>query len=177
MIAFDKQHAIDSLKVTRKLQRYSFYSEEIILPYSAEKLFDLVADIEHYPDFLPGWKSVSVKKSYQNRLYVEQEFGFPLFSFKGHSVAELDRPHHLLIVVEDGPFRHLEIDWYFHSISSSVVRVSLSMKTDANSGLQLSLLQQFLNYSTGSLLEYFERRAKNIFKTKNRSVLNRSKGG
>jgi len=177
MITFEKQHAFAPVNATHKLQRPSFHKEELILPYSAEQLFDLVADIEHYPDFLPGWKSVNINKSDQNRLYVEQELGFPLFNFKVDSVADLDRPHHVFIAVEGGPFQRLEIDWHFKSISSSTTHVSLLIQMDTYPGPQQSLLQQFLDYSAGSLLVYFERRAREIYEIKNTPELNRGKGG
>lgn len=180
MAAFERQHAIAQTNAAHKLQGSSshstVHSEELYLPYSAEQLFDLVADIEHYPDYLPGWQSVSINKRDQDRLYVEQELGFPLFAFKIDSVAELDRPHHLSIVVEGGPFQRLQIDWYFQRISSSLTRVSLFIEMDVYPGPQQSILQQFLNYSTGSLLDYFEQRAKNTYQIKYSPVLSRLKG-
>ena len=177
MITFEKHKAIEPANTSCKLQQPSSHYEEINLPYSVEQLFDLVADIEHYPDFLPGWKSVKINKSDQNKIYVTQELGFPLFSFTVDSVAKLDRPHHLFIAAEGGPFQRLEIDWHFKSISSSISHASLSIEMDAYPGPQQSLLQQFLNYAAGSLLVYFERRAKDIYEIKNTPELNRGKGG
>jgi hypothetical protein len=42
------------------------------LPFSREQVFDVAADIERYPDFLPGWRSARITRRESNRCYVEQ---------------------------------------------------------------------------------------------------------
>ena len=48
------------------------FSDAVDLPYSRRQLFELVADVERYPEFLPHWHSVRVLRSEGNRLYVAQ---------------------------------------------------------------------------------------------------------
>ncbi|HHO68225.1 MAG TPA: hypothetical protein ENK12_04245, partial [Gammaproteobacteria bacterium] len=47
-------------------------SETATLSFDCRQLFELVADIERYPDFLPGWRSARVLAREGGRLHVEQ---------------------------------------------------------------------------------------------------------
>jgi coenzyme Q-binding protein COQ10 len=63
-----------------------------ILPWSCEQLFDLAADVENYPAYLPGWVSARVIERTDKRLRVEQQLGLKLLRQPFVSTAELERP-------------------------------------------------------------------------------------
>jgi hypothetical protein len=49
---------------------------ERLLPYSPEQLFDLAADVERYPRFLPWWIAARVKTREGNVYYTDQDLAF-----------------------------------------------------------------------------------------------------
>jgi hypothetical protein len=62
------------------------------LPYSCTQLLALVADIERYPAFLPGWSSVRILHSGKSQLQVEQQpRPGPLEKILGQSSSQLLR--------------------------------------------------------------------------------------
>jgi coenzyme Q-binding protein COQ10 len=82
-------------------------------------MFDLVADVERYPEFVPlctGMRVRSHRSAGQGRdtLTVEMSVGYKMIREKFTSRVQLDKPR-LRVVVEyiDGPFSHLENIWTF----------------------------------------------------------------
>ena len=98
----------------------SFRSERRVRQ-SAEEMFDLVADVEHYPEFVPLCRALRVRRRSGDQqdvevLVAEMEVGHRAIHEKFTTRVTLDRPR-LKIVVEyvDGPFRRLENVWHFRS--------------------------------------------------------------
>ena len=87
--------------------------------HSADKMFDLVADVERYPEFVPLCKDLRVRSrrpDAQGRetLIAEMSVGYKMIRETFTSRVLLDKPR-LRVVVEyiDGPFRYLENIWIF----------------------------------------------------------------
>ena len=89
------------------------YREQLFQPYRCEDLFDLVADIESYPEFIPGWQSVRVLDSGDNWLAVEQTIGLGPAHLVFTSRATFKRPQTIHIESTGRPFERLCIDWHF----------------------------------------------------------------
>jgi coenzyme Q-binding protein COQ10 len=89
--------------------------------HSAAKMFDLVADIERYPEFVPLCQSMQVRRriSEEGREIViaEMTVAYKLLRETFASRVTLDRDH-LLILVNylDGPFSRMENRWQFHPV-------------------------------------------------------------
>lgn len=83
------------------------------LPYRREPVFDLVADIERYPEFVPGWAGAQILSREGNRLAVEQTIAVGRFRAHFVSEARLERPEHIVVRSQEGMFKRLEIDWRF----------------------------------------------------------------
>lgn len=83
------------------------------VPYSAEQMFDLVADIEKYPQFVPGYREVNMLARDAERLRVRQRVGFGVLSACFDSEAEFDRPRRIRVRSGERPFHLLEIEWHF----------------------------------------------------------------
>lgn len=89
------------------------HREQRILPYSAEQLFDLVADVGRYPEFLPWCTASKVRTRTENELVADLTIGFGPFRESFTSRVTLDRPHLIKVRYENGPFRYLNNQWRF----------------------------------------------------------------
>lgn len=89
-----------------------------ILPYPPEAVYEVVADIERYPEFLPWCQAARIRstKAEGNLRWVEADLviAFPPFRERFGSKVRLD-PENLRIDVDylDGPFRSLQNHWHF----------------------------------------------------------------
>ena len=89
------------------------------VPHDASKMFDLVADVERYPEFLPLCQSLQVRRRTtlpggEEVLVADMRVGYKAIRESFTSRVTLDRDN-LTILVEyiDGPFRALENRWTF----------------------------------------------------------------
>lgn len=87
--------------------------------HTPDRMFDLVADVEKYPRFVPLCESLTVRLRREQPggrevLVADMTVAYALFRESFTSKVTLDRPN-LTILVEylDGPFRHLENRWTF----------------------------------------------------------------
>ena len=89
------------------------HSETRQLPYSPEQLFDLVADVKRYPEFLPWVSAIRVRSSSDKEIVADMVVGFKAFKERFTSKITLDRPKHLRVDYVEGPLKYLQNDWRF----------------------------------------------------------------
>ena len=90
------------------------HRETRVLPYTPEQIFDLVADVERYPEFLPWCVGARVSKREDALIVADLMIGFKMIRERYTSKVKLDRPNRIDVNYgHDGPFRHLENHWQF----------------------------------------------------------------
>lgn len=89
------------------------HADRRIVPYQPEQLFDLVADVGKYPQFLPWCVGARVRSRTENLLLCDLTIGFGPFRETFGSRVTLDRPHCVQVAYEKGPFRYLNNQWDF----------------------------------------------------------------
>lgn len=83
------------------------------LPYRPEQMFDLVADIARYPDFLPWVAAARVRSENANELTADLVVGFGGVKERFTSRVVKQRPLRLSVDYVDGPLKFLRNDWTF----------------------------------------------------------------
>ncbi len=81
--------------------------------HSAEQMFDLVDDIERYPDFLPWCQKASIASRTEEQVEATVEVGLRGISKAFSTRNRLERPRRIEIELIRGPFRRLEGAWTF----------------------------------------------------------------
>ena len=89
------------------------HGERQIVPYRPDQLFDLVADVDKYPQFLPWCVAARVRSRTGRELVADLTIGFGPFRETFASRVTLDRPHRVRVRYENGPFRYLNNQWEF----------------------------------------------------------------
>ena len=90
------------------------FSVRETLCYPGSDIFNLVADIERYPEFVPGWKEARVLSEDKDRRSVEQVVEAHGFVWRFRTEAVLERPHRIDIEGGGGPVRRLHQVWRFN---------------------------------------------------------------
>lgn len=103
---------------------------EIKEPYSAQQMFDLVNDIDSYPQFVPDCVNAGIIDKQDNlvRAYLEVEkLGFRK---QFTTINRLNSPHSIEMSLVEGPFKKLTGEWSFIAISEnqSIIRFSLDFE-------------------------------------------------
>ena len=98
------------------------FSTKRRVAHSAPDMFDLVADVEHYPEFVPLCQSLRVRKRFNEGakevIVADMTVAYRLIRETFVSRVTLDRPN-LEILVEylEGPFRRLNNRWNFRAVT------------------------------------------------------------
>ncbi len=137
--------------------------EEHRLPWRAEMMFDLVADIERYHEFLPVWTHARITQRQGDFLTVMQgiDLGFTRLDFE--SRAELHRPERLQVRSSAGPFRDLLIDWRFTPVPDDGCVVRLAVSLEMRSSLLELASGRVLDLMTRDILRRFQARAEQLY--------------
>ncbi len=129
------------------------------LPYRRELIFDLVADIERYPEFVPGWVSAHILSRAGNRLAVEQTIAVGRFRDRFVSEARLERPERIVVSSQEGMFKRLEIDWRF-SEARGGCQLTLNINYRFASRTLEFVASPLLDHMAAQILEAFMGRAR-----------------
>lgn len=89
------------------------HAERRRLPYRPEQLFDLVADVERYPEFLPWCVGSRITRREGDVIWGDLMVGFKVFRETFTSKVTLNRPDRIDVSYVDGPFRYLNNHWLF----------------------------------------------------------------
>jgi coenzyme Q-binding protein COQ10 len=89
------------------------HNETRILPYTPEQMFDLVADIRDYPNFLPWVIALRVRRDDATDALADMIVGFKGLRETFTSRVEKRRPDHIHVDYIDGPLKHLRNEWRF----------------------------------------------------------------
>src|SRR5271155_4713755 len=89
------------------------HAEQRLLPYTPEQLFDLVADVERYPEFLPWCLGARIRERTSTTITADLLIGFKMVRERFTSRVVPDRPRRIDVSYTDGPFRYLSNHWDF----------------------------------------------------------------
>ncbi|VBB68766.1 Putative oligoketide cyclase/dehydratase or lipid transport protein YfjG [invertebrate metagenome] len=141
----------------------SIHSVERLLPYTSNQLFDLVADVERYPEFVPWWVAANVWKKHDNVYYTRQVLGLPFLRQEFQSRTTLNRPQHINISSVDRPFKKLDMNWYFRPSSEEGTCVHLQVDLEW-CATRYAFLGSFISEEgIIHLVDTFEDRATQLF--------------
>jgi coenzyme Q-binding protein COQ10 len=133
-----------------------------VLPYPREQLFDLAADVERYPEFLPWWQSARVRRRDGDIYYTEQVIGFGPIRRRFSTKTVLRRPEAIEVTSADGQFETFQLIWRFALLAEGRTTVALTGELEMRGPLLRDLFGQMAAGSAGSILSAFEERARRL---------------
>ena len=86
------------------------------LPYTPEQMYDLVADVKSYPEFLPWVIATRIKSDSETEMVADMVVGFKAIREKFTSRVEKKRPDSINVHYVDGPLSDLDNDWAFRPV-------------------------------------------------------------
>jgi len=89
------------------------HSETRFLPYRPEQMFDLVADVKRYPEFLPWVQAMRVRRDAADETLADMVVGFKGLRETFTSRVTKARPETIHVEYVDGPLRYLRNEWRF----------------------------------------------------------------
>jgi coenzyme Q-binding protein COQ10 len=139
------------------------HAETRHLPYTPEQLFDLVADVARYSDFLPWVAAVRVREDTPALLVADVVVGFKGISERFTSRVAKARPDTIHVDYVDGPLQYLRNDWSFRSDGSGATNLDFAVDFAFKSRLFEMIAGQVFDRALRRMIGAFEERARALY--------------
>ena len=143
------------------------HSETRVLPYTAAQMYDLVADVARYPEFLP-WTAAARIRSTEDRgdhtvMLADLVVSFKVFRETfGSKVTLWPEPRRIDTSYIDGPFKHMDSRWQFADVDGGC-EVSFFVDFEFRNRLLQGAAGLFFNEAMQRIVKAFETRAAKIY--------------
>jgi coenzyme Q-binding protein COQ10 len=140
------------------------HAEKRVLPYRPDQLFDLVADIERYPEFLPWCVGVRIRERQGDTVVADLIIGFKMIRERFTSRVKLDRPGlRIHVAYAEGPFRYLNNHWLFEPMPNGHCRIDFYVDFEFRSQVLQRIIGALFNEAVRRMVSAFENRAKKLY--------------
>lgn len=138
-----------------------------IFRYKAQQIFDLVVDVQKYPEFLPWCKKCQIT----NQISDNQFEAIMVIKFKGVieqyksnvEYGKKDDGFFINVRAIEGPFKRLTNIWNFTEISHNFCQVSFDIDFEFKSIILSKIIGQLFTKATEKMIKAFEDRAENLY--------------
>lgn len=139
------------------------HSETRRMPYAPEQMYDLVADVRRYPEFLPWVTALRVRSENETAMVADMVVGFKGLRETFTSRVEKHRPDHIHVDYVDGPLKHLRNDWKFRPDGQGGCMVEFSVDFAFKSRVFEMLAGQVFDRALRRMISAFEERAARLY--------------
>lgn len=133
-------------------------------------MFDLVADVRRYPEFLPWVAAVRVRQSDEHMMVADMSVGFKMVRETFTSRVRLERPGHIDVDYISGPLKHLRNDWHFHAQPDGGTYLEFSVDFEFKSKIFERLAGAFFHEAFKHMVASFEARALKLYGSRSLSA-------
>ena len=146
------------------------HSETRYLPYTPEQLFDMVADVARYDEFLPWVVAVRIRSSSETETVADLVVGFNAFKERFTSRVTKQRPTSICVDYIEGPLKYLKNEWRFERAANGGTEVFFSVDFAFRSRIFEALAGQMFDRALRRMTDAFERRAAELYGISNSSA-------
>ncbi|KGD72559.1 MULTISPECIES: type II toxin-antitoxin system RatA family toxin [Tatumella] len=139
-------------------------SRSALVPYSAEKMYRLVNDVDAYPQFLPGCTGSRILDSSEDQMTASVDVskaGISKTFTTRNTLTDNERIHMQLV---DGPFRKLTGGWHFVPLGDDACKVELSLDFEFTNMLVEMAFGRIFKELANSMVQAFTVRAKEVYR-------------
>ena len=133
------------------------------LPYTAVQMFDLVADVGRYADFLPWIIGVRVRSDSDQEMVADVIVGFKGLRERFTSRVAKTRPLNIHVDYVDGPLKHLRNDWTFADDGAGGCTIDFAVDFAFKNSLFERLAGQMFDKALRRMISAFEERADALY--------------
>jgi coenzyme Q-binding protein COQ10 len=131
--------------------------------YTPAQLFDLVADVERYPEFIPWMVATRVRRRTEQRIWTDLTIGTGPLRKQFSTVATLDRPRRITISSDDPMFKRFEQKWTFDSSVGEGTDVEYRVDFAIRSFVLQALMDVTFADRAAAIVSAYTRRARQLY--------------
>jgi coenzyme Q-binding protein COQ10 len=139
------------------------HTETRNLPYTPEQLFDLVADVGRYQEFLPWVAATRIRSNSETMMVADLVVGFGALKETFASRVEKERPSRIHVDYVDGPLKYLHNSWKFRPDGKGGTDIDFCVDFAFKSRIFESLAGQMFDRALRRMIQAFEDRANQLY--------------
>ena len=139
------------------------HSETKHLPYTPEQMYELVADVRRYDEFLPWVTAVRVRSSSETEMVADLMVGFNAFKERFTSRVHKERPSRIVVEYVEGPLKYLKNEWRFEAAPQGGTDVHFCVDFAFRSRLFETLAGAMFDRALRKMTGAFEARAAQLY--------------
>lgn len=137
------------------------------LPYSREQMFELVADVGRYAEFLPWVVATRVRSDSETEMVADMLVGFKAIREKFTSKVLKRRPEFIEVIYIDGPLRDLDNTWAFTPTEDGGCEIDFCVDFTFRNAVFEALAGQYFDRAFRKMMQAFEDRADALYGREN----------
>jgi coenzyme Q-binding protein COQ10 len=139
------------------------HAEKRIVPYTAHQMFELVADIEKYPAFLPWCLEAKIHTRQDDEILADLVIGYKFLRESFTSRVTLERFSRIEVTYQNGPLKYLNNSWQFKALEDNRCKIDFYVDFSFKSSLFESAITLFFNQAVHIMMSAFEERARKLY--------------
>jgi coenzyme Q-binding protein COQ10 len=140
------------------------HHETRVVPYTPDQMFDLVADVARYPEFLPWVTAARIRGTDSEGFVADVLVGFKSFREKFTSRVVLNRAKRVIIAEYlDGPFKHLTNRWHFEPRQDGGCTIDFDINFEFKLRVLEKLIGSLFDRAVMKMTDAFETRATQLY--------------
>lgn len=137
--------------------------KSVLLGYSAQQMFELVARIEDYPKFLPWCGGVEIRERTENRTVASVGINYHGVK-QSFTTSNENAPFETIrMKLVDGPFKCLDGVWTFKALRADACKIDLDLRYEFSSTLLDKLVGPVFGIIANSMVDSFCKRAETVY--------------
>ncbi|NNC98845.1 MAG: type II toxin-antitoxin system RatA family toxin [Gammaproteobacteria bacterium] len=138
-------------------------SRSALLPYSATQMYDIVTDIQSYPDFLNWCESVELLAEDEGEVIARLNISTAKLNLH-FTTRNVNKPgESITLTLVDGPFSQLTGQWQFKALSHDACKVSVDMNFEFDRSLVPAVFGNVFGKLISMELDAFQQRAQQLY--------------
>jgi len=138
------------------------HAEKRFVPYTSQEMYDLVADVERYPQFLPWCLASRIKKREGNVFFADLVVGFKMIRERFTSRVTLTSGERIDVAYTEGPFHYLNNHWIFDPAEGGCM-IDFYVDFEFRSAFLQRIMGSLFNEAVRRMVHAFDKRAEQLY--------------
>lgn len=137
--------------------------KELIVPYSCEQMFNLVNDIERYPEFLDWCSCAEIIEYTANEIVAELTISYSGIDKSFTTRNSLMSSNKIMMNLVEGPFKHLTGSWDFIAINNQGCKVEFKLDFEFSNYFVSLMFGKVFQEIAEKIVNNFSKRAQDVY--------------
>jgi ribosome-associated toxin RatA of RatAB toxin-antitoxin module len=133
--------------------------KSVLVPYSAPAMYELVDNVERYPEFLPWCSGAHVLERHEGGKTARLDIDY--HGVRAHFTTDNANspPQSIVITLRDGPFRHLHGEWQFRPLDATACKIEFDLAYEFANHMLERLVGGVFSRIANTMIDAFVHRA------------------